>query len=183
MTQIITNMFTILSELPIAEEEGLRLNGNIIETNLINLAVVIGLLFYLGSGLLTNILTQREENILKSIRDAEERFKEATQKLEQAKKQFEQAKIEADQIRAQSQVTAKEIEASLLNLVTQDTKRLTDMKQATIAFEEEKAITEVRRQVITLALQKALQESKNRLNERAQKRVTRLNIGLLGRLV
>ncbi len=39
-----------LSELPIAEEEGLRFNGNILETNIKNLAVVIGLLVYLGSG-------------------------------------------------------------------------------------------------------------------------------------
>jgi len=183
MTQIISKMFTVLAELPIGEEEGLRFNGNILETNLINLGVVIGLLFYLGRDLLTNILNSREESILKSIRDADESFKEATEKLEQAKNQFEQAKKEADQIRLQSQITAKEIESTLLNLVSEDTKRLTDMKQATIAFEEEKAINEVRRQVITLALQKALQESKIRLNDRLQRRITRLNIGLLGRLV
>jgi F0F1-type ATP synthase membrane subunit b/b' len=57
------------------------------------------------------------------------------------------------------------------------------MKQATISFEEEKAISEIRRQVIRLALQRALEQSKSRLNRRLQKRVTRLNIGLLGRLV
>lgn len=183
MTQIVINMFTILSELPVGEEEGFRFNGDILETNILNLAAVIGILFYLGSGLLGNLLTNREESILKSIRDAEERFKEATEKLQQAKDEYNQAKLQADAIRAQSEATAKEIEVSLMDLVSQDTKRLIDMKQATIAFEEEKALNEVRRQVIGLALQRALAESKSRLNNRLQKRVTRLNIGLLSRLV
>ena len=183
MTQIFFNMFTLLSELPVGEEEGFGFNGDIIETNLINLAVVIGLLFYLGRGLLSNLLSNREESILKSIRDADERFKEATERLQQAKEEYNQAKIQADAIRAQSETTAKEIEISLIDLVSQDTQRLIDIKQATISFEEEKALTEVRQQVIALALQKALAESKNRLNNRLQKRVTRLNIGLLSRLV
>nr|YP_001019098.1 ATP synthase CF0 B subunit [Chlorokybus atmophyticus]Q19VA4.2 RecName: Full=ATP synthase subunit b, chloroplastic; AltName: Full=ATP synthase F(0) sector subunit b; AltName: Full=ATPase subunit I [Chlorokybus atmophyticus]ABD62172.2 CF0 subunit I of ATP synthase [Chlorokybus atmophyticus]WKT05645.1 CF0 subunit I of ATP synthase [Chlorokybus atmophyticus] len=183
MTDILTNMFTIVAELPLGEEEGFAFNGNILETNLINLAAVIGLLFYSGRSFLTNLLRNREDNILKSIRDADERYKEATEKLQQAKNEFEQAKIEADEIRAQSRITAKEIEVSLMGLVSEDTKRLIDMKQATISFEEEKAINEVRRQVIRLALQRALEQSKNRLNHRLQKRVTRLNIGLLGQLV
>lgn len=182
MTQILTNMFTILSELPVGEEEGIRFNGDILETNLINLTVVIGLLFYLGRGFLTNLLSNREESILKSIRDAEERFKEATERLQQAQEEYNQTKIQAEAIRAQSEATAKEIEANLIDLVSQDTKRLIDMKQATISFEEEKALNEVRRQVIALALQRALAESKSRLNNRLQKRVTRLNIGLLSRL-
>lgn len=181
MTDILTNIFTILSRMSLAE--GFGFNTDIFETNILNLAVVLGILLTSGREFFVSLLANRQQNILQSINDADERYKEAAEKLQQAQNEFEQAKLEADQILAQSKKTASEIEVGLMNLIKEDTKKLLDMKQATISFEEEKAISEIRRQVIKLALQRALEQSKSRLNRRLQKRVTRLNIGLLGRLV
>eukprot|EP00899_Mesostigma_viride_P017039 jgi/Mesvir1/25336/Mv05098-RA.1 len=130
-----------------ALEEGFGFNTDIFETNILNLAVVLGILLTSGREFFVSLLQNRQQNILQSINDADERYKEAAEKLQQAQNEFEQAKLEADQILAQSKKTASEIEVGLMNLIKEDTKKLLDMKQATISFEEEKAISEIRRQI------------------------------------
>eukprot|EP00850_Spirogloea_muscicola_P023829 SM000392S14718 [mRNA] locus=s392:4847:14461:+ [translate_table: standard] len=75
------------------------LNTNLLETNLINLAVVIGVLVYFGKGVLSTLLDNRKETILSTIQDAEERYQEAAEKLKQARARLHQAKVKADEIR------------------------------------------------------------------------------------
>ena len=58
--------------------EGFGINTNLLETNVINLAVVVGVLIYFGGDVLTSLLTNRKETIMKSITDAEVRFQDAT---------------------------------------------------------------------------------------------------------
>ena len=43
------------------------INTNILETNIINLTVVIGVLIYVGGDVLNSLLKTRKENILKSL--------------------------------------------------------------------------------------------------------------------
>ena len=76
-------MIVTLTQLPLGE--GFGINTNLLETNVLNLAVVVGALVYFGGDILQSILTNRKELIVKSLTDAEERFKEATAKLEAAK--------------------------------------------------------------------------------------------------
>ncbi|MBD0302817.1 MAG: F0F1 ATP synthase subunit B, partial [Tolypothrix sp. T3-bin4] len=52
-------------------EGGFGLNLDILETNLINLALLIGILFYFGRKVLTNILNERRINIETEIQGAE----------------------------------------------------------------------------------------------------------------
>ena len=74
---------------------GFGFNTNLLETNLINLAVVIGVLVYFGKGILTSLLNNRQETIVNTIRDAEERYQEATEKLNKAYTRLQQAKAKA----------------------------------------------------------------------------------------
>ena len=52
------------------------INTNILETNIINLTVVIGVLIYVGGDVLNSLLKTRKENILKSLTDAEQKYQE-----------------------------------------------------------------------------------------------------------
>ena len=87
-------MLITINDLPLGE--GFGINTNLLETNVLNLAVVIGVLFVFGGDVLTSILKNRQELIVKSLNDAEERFQEATAKLETAKAQLEVAKAKAE---------------------------------------------------------------------------------------
>nr|YP_010865667.1 ATP synthase CF0 subunit I [Frullania muscicola]BEG72839.1 ATP synthase CF0 subunit I [Frullania muscicola] len=158
---------------------GFGLNTNLLETNLINLGVVLGLLIYFGKGSLTNLLKNRKLTILNTIRDAEERYKEATFKLNQAKNRLQQAKTKADDIRISGLSQMDREKKELIDAADGDSKRLEDSKNATIRFEKQRAIEQVRQQVSRLALERALETLKNRLNSELHLRMIDHNIGLL----
>nr|YP_009943636.1 ATP synthase CF0 subunit I [Scapania ampliata]QOD95469.1 ATP synthase CF0 subunit I [Scapania ampliata] len=155
------------------------LNTNLLETNLINLGVVLGLLVYFGKGVLSNLLKNRKLTILNTIRDAEERYKEATDKLKQATTRLQQAKIKADNIRINGLSQMDREKKDLIDAADEDSKRLEDSKNATIRFEKQRAIEQVRQQVSRLALERALETLKNSLNSELHLRMIDHNIGLL----
>ena len=66
-------MIINISDFPLGN--GFGINTNLLETNVLNLAVVIGVLVVFGGDVLTSILKNRQELIVKSLNDAEERFK------------------------------------------------------------------------------------------------------------
>jgi F-type H+-transporting ATPase subunit b len=167
-----------LTQLPLGE--GFGINTNLLETNVLNLAVVVGALVYFGGDILKSILANRKELIVKSLTDAEERFQEATAKLEAAKEQLSIAKTKAEEIRAQGLSTASQGRTNLLARAEEDMKRLEDTKEVSLRFEEEKAVQEVSERVRELALQQAVQTVKKRLDTNLQRRVIDLNIALLG---
>ena len=58
-------------------EGGFGLNLDILETNIVNLGLLIGILFYFGRNVLTNTLIERRSKIEKTIMKAETKAKEA----------------------------------------------------------------------------------------------------------
>jgi len=75
-----------LSHFPLGHSGGFALNTNILDTNIINLVVVLGVLFTVGGDALKATLANRKEAILSTMQEAEERAKQAQAQLEEAKK-------------------------------------------------------------------------------------------------
>nr|YP_010576328.1 ATP synthase CF0 subunit I [Angiopteris fokiensis]UZN43869.1 ATP synthase CF0 subunit I [Angiopteris fokiensis] len=158
---------------------GFGLNTNILEINIINLAVVLGVLIYLGKGVLNDLLENRKQTILSTIHDAEERYEEATEKLNQARTRLQQAKVKADEIRVNGLTQMEREKQDLINAADEDSRRLEDSKNSTIRFEEQRAIEQVRQQVSRLALERALESLNTRLNNELHSRMIDYHIGLL----
>jgi len=175
--QNIINLVISSGYWPIAGNFGL--NTNLLETNLINLSVVLGLLVYFGKGVLNNLLSNRKQTILNTINDAEKRYDEATDKLNQARTRLERAKIKADEIRVNGLSQIEREKRELVDAANEDSRRLEDSKNATIRFEEQRAIEQVRQQVSRLALERALEALNKRLNNELHSRVIDYHIGLL----
>ena len=72
----------------IAENEGISLNLDILETGVINIIALIAILIYVGKDFLGSILEKRKNDIITSVQDAEERLNEANTRLSEAKKQL-----------------------------------------------------------------------------------------------
>nr|YP_009825462.1 ATP synthase CF0 subunit I [Botrychium lunaria]QIU83277.1 ATP synthase CF0 subunit I [Botrychium lunaria] len=181
----VTDSITSPSYWPLAG--GFGLNTNILEINLINLGVVMGVLIYLGKGVcashpseLTNLLGNRKRTILSTIRDAEERYREATDRLEQARTRLQQAEVKADEIRSNGLARMEREKRDLINAADEDSKRLEESKNSTIRFEEQRAIEQVRQQVSRLALERALESLSSRSNSGSCSRIIDYHIGLLG---
>jgi F-type H+-transporting ATPase subunit b len=81
-------IFTLL-----AEEEGIHLNLDILETGLLNILALVGILVYTGRDFLGSLLEERKATIVKGVQDAEDRLNEAQKRLTEAKKQLDQANL------------------------------------------------------------------------------------------
>lgn len=69
--------------------KGFSINTNILDTNIINLAILISALIYLGKEALGNILRNRQEKVFAAIQEAETKLEQANQRLKEAEKQLE----------------------------------------------------------------------------------------------
>ena len=91
----------------IAEEEGIRLNTDILETGLINIIALIGILIVVGKDFLGSSLEERKTTIVQNVQDAENRLNEAQKRLTEAQKQLNQAHVVISNIKSETLSTKK----------------------------------------------------------------------------
>ena len=89
----------------------MNLNFNPLETNLVNLAIVIAVLVWFLRGFLGGILESRRTAILHDLQDAETRLKAATAELTKAQADLAEAQQKADKIRLDGKTRAASIRA------------------------------------------------------------------------
>ena len=157
-------------------------NFDVIETNILNLAVVIGVVLYLGGDVLSSLLNDRKQKILGTLKSADDRFLEAQQKLAEAKQKVLEAQKKAVEIREQGNKTAIQTANTLFSRTEEEIRRLEEGKQASLRFEEEKALSQVKQQVVTLSLEKAFENLKTKMDSSTQRKLIETNIASLGKL-
>lgn len=91
----------------IAHKEGIGLNLDILETGVINIIALVGILFYAGKDFLGSYLKVRKNTINNNIADAENRVQEAEERLKEARKQLNQASVIISEIKAETLITKK----------------------------------------------------------------------------
>nr|WCQ82801.1 ATP synthase CF0 subunit I [Diplodiscus trichospermus] len=174
----VTDSFVSLGHWPSAGSFGF--NTDILATNPINLSVVLGVLIFFGKGVLSDLLDNRKERILNTIRNSEQLREGAIEQLEKARARLRKVEMEADQFRVNGY---SEIEREKLNLINSTYKileQLENYKNETIHFEQQRAINQVRQRVFQQALQGALGTLNSSLNNELHLRNISANIGLFG---
>nr|ATL59151.1 ATP synthase CF0 B subunit [Posoqueria latifolia] len=176
----VTDSFLSLGRWPSAGSFGF--NTDILSTNLINLSVVLGVLIFFGKGvcascLLSDLLDNRKQRILNTIRNSEELRGGAIEQLEKARARLRKVEMEADQFRVNGY---SEIEREKLNLIYKTLEQLENYKNETIQFEQQRTINQVRQRVFQQALQGALGTLNSCLNNELHFRTISANIGMLG---
>ncbi|KAL9990882.1 putative ATP synthase, F0 complex, subunit b/b' protein [Helianthus debilis subsp. tardiflorus] len=164
---------------PLAIRRSFGFNTDILATNLINLSVVLGVLIFFGKGVLSDLLDNRKQRILNTIRNSEELREGAIEQLEKARARLRKIEIEADEFRVNGY---SEIEREKLNLIDSTYKTLEQLenyKNETINFEQQKASNQVRQRVFQQALQGALGTLNSCLNNELHLRTISANIGIL----
>nr|YP_009294949.1 ATP synthase CF0 B subunit [Swertia mussotii]QWW91241.1 ATP synthase CF0 B subunit [Swertia franchetiana]AOG66059.1 ATP synthase CF0 B subunit [Swertia mussotii]QWW91326.1 ATP synthase CF0 B subunit [Swertia franchetiana]QWW91411.1 ATP synthase CF0 B subunit [Swertia mussotii]QWW91496.1 ATP synthase CF0 B subunit [Swertia mussotii] len=160
-------------------------NTDILSTNLINLSVVLGVLIFFGKGvcascLLSDLLDNRKQRILNTIRNSEELRGGAIEQLEKVRARLRKVQMEADQFLANGY---SEIEKEKLNLINSSYKTLEQLenyKNETIRFEQQRVINQVRQRVFQQALRVALGTLNSCLNGELHLRTISANINMLG---
>ncbi|WP_066380667.1 MULTISPECIES: F0F1 ATP synthase subunit B [unclassified Anabaena] len=163
-----------------AAEGGFSLNTNILETNLINLAIIITVLLVFGRKVLGNTLKTRRENIETAIKNAEQRAANAAKQLQEAQQKLTQAQAEAERIKAAAQENAQAASQAIIDQAAVDIERLQAAGTADLNAELDKAIAQLRQRVVALALQKVETELKGGIADDAQKALIDRSIAQLG---
>jgi F-type H+-transporting ATPase subunit b len=177
-------MFYWLATEPIAEAEahGISLNTDIFEANLINLAIVIGIVVYFGRGFLGKILSERQSGIKTAIQDSEARKQQALAAQSEQEKKVAQAEAEAQRIVADAQASAKTAQEGILAQAILEIQRLEESASADTTSSQARAITELRQRVVELSLKKVEQDLQSQIanNEAIQRQLIDRSIALLG---
>ena len=140
-------IFTLL-----ADNASITLNQDILETGVINIIVLVGILIYVGGSFLGSLLEKRKNDIVTGIQNAEERLSEADRRLSEAQKQLIQANLLITEIRNETIVTKKNL---LQSEVSQSKKDLTTrFNRALTSFQtkERQVFLEIKQQIILLVL-------------------------------
>jgi F-type H+-transporting ATPase subunit b len=134
---------------------GFGINTNILETNVINLAVVIAVVISFVGDALRELLENRKQKIFDNISLADARVQEMEQRISDAKTQLEKAKQRASQIREQGILAAKQEKESCISQAEMEATRLKQLKDDSIRLQQQKAIQNISQQIVTLSVQKA----------------------------
>nr|YP_009759930.1 ATP synthase F0 subunit F [Trachyspermum ammi]QIQ56541.1 ATP synthase F0 subunit F [Trachyspermum ammi]QWQ52351.1 ATP synthase CF0 subunit I [Oenanthe linearis] len=174
----VTDSFVSLGHWPSAGSFGF--NTDILATNLINLSVVLGVLVFFGKGVLSDLLDNRKQRILNTIRNSEELRGGAIEQLEKARTRLRKVEMEADQFRVNGYSEIERERLNFINSTSKTLKQLENYKNETIHFEQQRVINQVRQRVFQQALQGALGTLSSCLNNELHLRTIRANIGMLG---
>ena len=144
-------IFTLL-----AEEEGISLNLDILETGLLNILALLAILIFTGRDFLGSILEERKTTIVKSVQDAEDRLNEAQKRLSEAEKQLSQANIVIDEIKNETITTKKVLLESDAYAAKKDLKVRFERALATFRSKERQIFLEIKQQIISLVLKRTV---------------------------
>nr|YP_010463680.1 ATP synthase CF0 subunit I [Sedum bulbiferum]UUL70591.1 ATP synthase CF0 subunit I [Sedum bulbiferum] len=155
-------------------------NTDILATNPINLSVVLGVLIFFGKGVLSDLLDNRKQKILNSIRNSEELREGAIEQLENVRARLRKVEMEADQFRVTGYSEIEQEKLNLINSTYKTLEQLENYKNETIQFEQQRAINQVRQLVFQQALQGALGTLNSCLNNEIHLRTISVNIDMFG---
>ena len=144
-------IFTLL-----ANEEGLALNLDILETGLLNILALLGILIYTGKDFLGSLLEERKTTIVKSVQDAEDRLNEAQKRLNEAQKQLNQANLVIGEIKNETIATKKLLLESDTYDAKKDLKIRFDRALASFQSKERQIFLEIKQQIISLVLKRTV---------------------------
>jgi F-type H+-transporting ATPase subunit b len=143
----------------IAEEEGINLNLDILETGLLNILALIAILIYTGRDFLGSILEERKTTIVKSVQDAEDRLNEAQKRLNEAKKQLGQANIVINEIKNETIATKKILLESDSYNAKKDLKIRFERALANFRSKERQIFLDIKQQIISVVLSQTLKRA------------------------
>ena len=174
LNQTLNGFSEHISDLPIS------INPDILETNLLNISLLLGGVIYLGNNVLTASLAERQQKILVAIQESDERLQEAVTRLTESEKQLAQAQIVIESIKEDAKKTAQQVKAGILNDGKTEIERLTSTAKSQITTIEAKIRKQITDYVVALALKRVTVQLEGKLKSNLQQQIIDRNISKLG---
>jgi len=131
---------------------GFGFNTNLFETNVLNLAVVVGIVVKVVGDAFKNLLDQRRERILLTLQDVDKKANEAKVQLEEAQQKLQAARLSAQEIRTQVVGFAEAEDLLVKKQLKKDLQFLKEKSLQVIQLERQRTMQLISDQVANLAL-------------------------------
>jgi len=141
----------------------LSINTDILETNLINITILVVILVQFVGGALTTSLADRKQKIIENVNDAEKRLSEAKERLSEANIQLAQTKVAIDKIVQELQTTKINVIKTGADKIYQEMLMQMKTSELAISLQEQKLLTQIKQQIITLAIKRVVTKLKQDL--------------------
>lgn len=169
-----------LAEATEAHEEGFGLNFDLLETNIVNLAIIIAVLFFFGRKFLGSNLSQRRSQIEEDIANAEERARKATADLKEAERKLAEAQKEIEKIRNSAKESAQKTKDRILAENAREVERIKEAAIQDLDAERDRAVTEIKQYIARLSLEKVESQLRDHLDQSAQVKLIDRSLAQLG---
>jgi len=170
--------FLFIAEL--SSGKGFGLNPNFLESNVINIAILLSGVVYLGRNFLTSALESRQQKVAEAIQESEERLQQANTRLIEAEKQLTESQIVIDQIKKEAESTARKVKETILAQGKLDIERLTNNGKSSIEKAEVQIKKQIQQHISSLALERVSGQLKTYLKPNLQSKLIDTNISQLG---
>jgi F-type H+-transporting ATPase subunit b len=163
-----------------AGHSGFGLNLDILETNIINLAIIIGVLIYFGKNSLGKTLSDRRAQIEAAIQEAEQRKAKAAAALAEQQQKLAQAQTEATRIRKEAEERAAAARAEIMKQSEEDIQRMKAAAAQDLSSQQDRVLNELRQRIAALAMQKAEEQIRSQVSEDTQRQLIDRSIARIG---
>jgi F-type H+-transporting ATPase subunit b len=172
--------FLLISALAeLSSGKGFGFNSNFLEANVINIALLLSGVFYLGQNFLTSALELRQQKVTEAIQEAEERLKQASTRLLNSEKQLTQAQSVIEKIKKEANITARTVKETILAQGKLDIERLTNNGKSSIEKAELQIKKQIQQRIADLAMQRVSTQLQDYMTPNLQSKVLDNNIAQL----
>merc|ERR1712029_920212 len=158
MGENFNQIFTLL-----AENGSIGLNLDILETGILNIAALVGILIFTGKDFLGSILQERKSTIVKSVQDAEDRLNEANRRLSQAH-------VVISEIRNETRSAKTNLLKSDANIAKKELTTRFNRAVSSFRSKERVIFLEVKQQIISLVLNRSALQAKETFGSKKRAR-------------
>ena len=171
-------LISTLSE--VSSGKGFGFNSNFLEANVINIALLLSGVIYLGKNFLTSALELRQQKVTEAIQEAEERLQEANSRLLDSEKQLAEAQSVIEKIKKEAETTARTVKETILAQGKVDIERLTNNGKSNIEQAELQIKKQIQQRIANLALERVSTQLQDYMTPSLQSKVIDNNISELG---
>lgn len=148
--EILLNISTLINS------EGFGVNTDILETNIINIGILVVILLQFVGGALATSLATRKQTILASVNDAEKRLFEAKERVSEANVQLAQTKVAIEKIVQELKLTKINLIKTGADRIFQEMLLQINASELSITLNEQKLLMQIKQQIITLAIKRVV---------------------------
>jgi len=149
------NFPTIKAFISFQMRHGFGFNTNLLETNVLNLGVVVRIVVKVVGDALRELLDQRRKAIVSTLTEADKKKEDLQQQLDVAKEAVKIARITAEDIRSQSIQTIDQENYAIEEKLKKDLDLLQKSSNQAIELERQRAMQSITQQVVSVALKTA----------------------------